>query len=173
MPDVFRLLSIPWEQVGGEGANINKVFPYHSGVGIDWDADGAAFTASFANDAPHIQIQRTSGDLEGTYELYYYVNNAYYYDESLADTECEGDTFIPGWCDVGGVYAMEGQSEDFGELTPGVSVPRNHSIITKTSKAMLSIVLKSLVRQPTILTKKSFATIRMSRGQPSLECGII
>ena len=105
---------------------------------IDWDLDGEAFTASFVHDAPQIQIQRTSGPLEGTYETYYYVNNAYFYDESLADTDCEGDTFIPGWCDGGGVFAMEGQSEtDFG------NVPVNGAFWTKGTTGSFTMTLKA------------------------------
>ena len=141
MPQEFRLIGVPFEATDGT-ANINKVMPYQSAVEIDWEAEtDEAFYASFKPLAPHIQRQRVEDDAmgnEGTYQLYWYVDNAFFvYGDGDDDYR-----LIPGWCDASGAYADPEQSPDYpgiigvnaGFWTKGVSSPFTMKFKLNTAK---------------------------------------
>ena len=101
----FYILGVQFEGMDGT-MDINQLVSGLSGV--DYDKDGV-FTAT----APHIQVPNAKGG----YDLYYYLNNGYYVDETGNDAE------KPGWCDMNGTIAGDNKAGAVvsGILTPGIA----------------------------------------------------
>ena len=88
----------------------------------DWTAQRPARRMDTAKlTAPQIQIQVIGGASDGTYQTYYYINNAYYEDPGTGEV-----SYIPGWATgttgayagdaivpVNGAFWIKGTTSDF------------------------------------------------------------
>ena len=102
--NTFMLCSTPFEAVGGEGVDLNKVYSGISAVDIDWELE--EYT-EFCNRAPQMQIWNGTG-----YDFAYYVSNAWF------DNGTEDGAFAEGWCDGSGMLYVGANSY---VVTPGYS----------------------------------------------------
>ena len=103
----FSIAAVQFEGTDGS-TDINKLVTGLTGVSY------AEYGEDFVSVAPHIQVPNA----KGTYDLYYYLTDGFYYDEDGNAAE------KPGWCDSAGTIAgdVEAGALVTGELTAGVAI---------------------------------------------------
>lgn len=85
--DTFYMLGLQYEKVGGGAMSVQEVKGTFNGVNYD---DAYAFMQT----APQLQVWTPSG-----YQMYFYLNDAWYKDEG------GNDAYTAGWSDSWGVLA--------------------------------------------------------------------
>ena len=113
--NAFRLMNMPWKTPAGSFC-LNELFKYTSDYEIDWDLSPAQMVNDMMAKAPQIQIQKDNG----TYELYFWVKNAWFDDGS------EDGLDIEGWCNQSGALVVPDnpaveESDGLGNVVPGVA----------------------------------------------------